>query len=252
MCVCLFYFASFRGKFGERNNKPQTHVIQSAHQLYCLLNDPSYHISTVRIFTEDVMEVVTTRAEEEVEQNVKTNIFIAIYTTAHASLKLYSALETLQERVLYYATDSVIYKWCPGQVEVPLGVFLGDFTDEVEGDPIIEGAKNYGYETRGGKVECKVRGFSLNYRNKLLLNFYALRDNILKELDDPQEERRNITLVDKNFFDRDQTNKRIRLIEREENYGLVFDKRVVDRATRKSYPYGYALTGSEVDMLSEL
>ena len=33
--------------------------------------------------------------------------------------------------------------------------FLGDFTDEVEGDPIIEfasgGAKNYGYETRGGK-----------------------------------------------------------------------------------------------------
>ena len=51
--------------------------------------------------------------------------------------------------------------------------FLGDFTDEAEGDPIIEfasgGAKNYGYETRGGKVECKVRGFSLNYRNKLLL-----------------------------------------------------------------------------------
>ena len=170
--VCLFCFASFWGKFGERNNKPQTHVIQSAHQLYCLLNNPSYHISTVRICTEDVMEVVTTRAKEEVEQNVKTNIFIAIYTTAHARLKLYSALETLQERVLYYDTDSVIYKWRPGQVEIPLGVFLGDFTDEVEGDPIIEfasgGAKNYGYEIRGGKEECKMRGFSLNYRNKLL------------------------------------------------------------------------------------
>ncbi|CAH3184361.1 unnamed protein product [Porites lobata] len=254
--VAKLMLNSFWGKFGERNNKPQTHVIQSAHQLYCLLNDPLYHISSVRICTEDVMEVVTTRAEEEAEQNLKTNMFIAIYTTAHARLKLYSALETLQERVLYYDTDSVIYKWRPGQGEIPLGVFLGDFTDEVEGDPIIEfasgGAKNYGYETRGGKVECKVRGFSLNYRNKLLLNFYALRDNILKELDDPQEERRNITLVDKNFFDRDQTNKRIRLIEREKKYGLVFDKRVVDRATRKSYPYGYARIGSEVDMLSEL
>ena len=55
-------------------------------------------------------------------------------------------------------------------------------------------------------MECKVRGFSLNYRNKLLLIFYALRDNILKELDNPQEERRTITLVDKNFFDRDQPN----------------------------------------------
>ena len=59
-------------------------------------------------------------------------------------------------------------------------------------------------------------------------------------------------MVDKNFFDRDQTNKRIRLIEREKKYGLVLDKRVVDRSTRKSYPYGYARIQSEVDMLSEL
>lgn len=104
------------------------------------------------------MEVVTTRAEGEVDQNVKSNIFIAIYTKAHARLKLYSVLETLQERVLYYDTDSVIYKWRPGQVEIPLGSVLGDFADEVEGDSIIEfargGAKNYGYETRGGKAEC--------------------------------------------------------------------------------------------------
>jgi len=101
-------------------------------------------------------------------------------------------------------------------------------------------------------VECKVRGFSLNYRNKFLLNFYALRDNILKELDDPQEERRNITLVDKNFFDRDQTNKRTRLIEREKQYGLVFDKRVIDRTTRMSYPYGYVRIRGDADMSLEL
>ena len=56
---------------------------------------------------------------------MKTNIFIAIFTTAHARLKLYSALERLQERVLYYDTDSVIYKWRPGQSEIPLGVFFG-------------------------------------------------------------------------------------------------------------------------------
>ena len=81
------------------------------------------------------MEVVTTRADEEVERSLKTNLFIAIFTTAHARLKLYSASETLQKRVLYYGTDPVIYKWRPGQVQIPLGVFLGGFTDEVEGDP---------------------------------------------------------------------------------------------------------------------
>ena len=109
---------------------------------------------------------MTTQAKEEAEKSLKTNVFIAIFTMAHARLKLYEVLETLQERVLYYDTDSVICKWRPGQAEIPLGVFLGELTDEVEGNPILEfasgGAKNYGYLTRGGKVECRVRGFSLN------------------------------------------------------------------------------------------
>lgn len=176
---------------------------------------------------------------------------MAVFTTAHARLKLYEALETLQERVLYYDTDSVVYRWRPGQAEIPLG-FLGDLT-ETNGDPIVEfasgGAKNYDYLTGGGKTECKVRGFSLNFKNKELLNFYSLRNSILKELEDPQETRRQMNIVDKNFYDRDQTTKHIRLIERVKRYGLVFDKCVVDRGTRKSYPYGYCRIRDDVDLL---
>ena len=85
---------------------------------------------------------------------------------SHARLKLYSALDTLEERVLYYDTDSMICRWKPGQEELPLGRYLGQFTDEIGGDPIVKFisgcAKNYGYLTRSGKTECKVRGFSLN------------------------------------------------------------------------------------------
>ena len=55
-----FFSFSFWGKFSERQKKPQTHFIQSTHQLYSILNDPSYHISAIRICSEDVMEVVTT------------------------------------------------------------------------------------------------------------------------------------------------------------------------------------------------
>ena len=69
------------------------------------------------------------------------------FTTSQARLKLYGALDTLKERMLYYNTDSVIYRWKPGQVDLPLGEFLDEFTDEVSGDPIVEfvsgGAKNY-------------------------------------------------------------------------------------------------------------
>lgn len=43
--------------------------------------------------------------------------FIAAFTTCNARLKLYESLDTLQHQVLYYDTDSVIYKWKQGQVE---------------------------------------------------------------------------------------------------------------------------------------
>ena len=44
--------------------------------------------------------------EDACESGGKTNIFIACFTTALARLKLYAELETLEEQVLYYDTDS--------------------------------------------------------------------------------------------------------------------------------------------------
>ena len=98
--------------------------------------------------------------------------------------------------MLYYDTDSVIYRWRGGQPSIPLGDYLGDMTDELDGDTITEfvsgGAKNYGYRTAGGKTECKVRGFILNVRGKMVLNFTSMKDHILSELEDPQEQWRNL------------------------------------------------------------
>ena len=45
-------------------------------------------ISEPSEYPEDVMEIVTTQAKEEAEKSLKTNVFIAIFTTAHARLKL--------------------------------------------------------------------------------------------------------------------------------------------------------------------
>ena len=153
--IIIFY--SFWGQFEEKQNKPQTHLIHTGHQLFHLLNEPVYDIRTVCVCTEDVKKVVTTQAEE--------------------------TLETLQERVLYYDTDSVVYRWHPGQLEIPLGNFLGQFTDETDGDPVIKfassGAKNYGYLTHGGKTKCKVSGFYLNFKTKQTLKYNSMRDNSL-------------------------------------------------------------------------
>ena len=102
-------------------------------------------IHTVRICSEDV-ELVITNNDDEYQHSFKQNVFIAAFTTSLARLRLYDALDFLGDRVLYCDTDSVIYKTKRCQDKLPLGNFLGQFTDETDGDVIVEfcsgGAKN--------------------------------------------------------------------------------------------------------------
>jgi hypothetical protein len=101
------------------------------------------------------------------------------------------------------------------------------------------GPKNYGYKTHRNKVCCKVRGFSLNVRGAQQLNYEVVKQNLLDELTQPLDERRNVPVVNPNFFHRNPATKHLKVITRTKMYGLVFDKRVVDKNTFKSFPYGY-------------
>ena len=113
---CSFFFSfSLWGKFGERQNKPVTHCITQPSELFQLLEDPVNEIHSVRICSDDVMELVVSKAEDEFQRSFKQNVFIAAFTTSLARLKLYEALDFLGDRVLYYDTDSVIYKTKRGQ-----------------------------------------------------------------------------------------------------------------------------------------
>ena len=209
------------------------------------------NISTIRICTEDVLEVVYTHLHDERPQNGKTNIFVAAFTTCLARLKLYESLEFLGERALYFDTDSVIYRGKPGEAEIPLGDFLGDMSNELDdGDYITEflsrGPKNYGYQTANGKICCKVRGFTLNVRGSKQLNYHTMRQNVLEEITNPiEEQRRNVEVVNPHFFTQDPVSKRLKVTPRTKKYGLVFDKRIVDPSTFQSYPYGFGQTGFE-------
>ena len=90
-----FFILSFSlwGKFGERQNKPVTHCITQPSQLFQLLEDPVNAIHSVRICSEDVMELVVTKNEDEYQRSFKQNVFIAAFTTSLARLKLYDALD---------------------------------------------------------------------------------------------------------------------------------------------------------------
>ena len=253
----LFHFpCSFWGKFGERINKPTTVTVQNPGHLFSLISDDALNISTLRLCTDDIMEVVYTSVQDNVVKGTKTNIFVAAFTTSYARLKLYETLDVLQQQVLYYDTDSVVYRWQQGHPSIATGDYLGQMKDELEGDVIKEfisaGAKNYGYVTQQGKVECKVRGFTLSVRGANVLNFQTMKDNILDELNNPLDHRRTTDVVTPYYFQRDSEKKQIKVVPRVKKYALVFDKRVVDVTTQTSYPFGYQRIGNELNLLLDL
>jgi len=59
--------------------------------------------------TEEMVEMRWKSKEEFLESSGRTNVVSAAYTTAQARLKLYSYLDSLQTRVIYADTDSVVF-----------------------------------------------------------------------------------------------------------------------------------------------
>lgn len=93
------------------------------------------------------------RGDGFVSSSYKTNVTIAAFTIAHAKLDLYSLLECLQTKVLYFDTDSVIFTSQPGKWMPPLGDYLKELVSEFnDGDHITAsvsgGLKDYAYQTK--------------------------------------------------------------------------------------------------------
>ena len=224
---------SFWDKFGKNLHKKTIEAVITAARLFALVSDTLTDVHTVRVCSQVSLEEVYSNLKENQPDNGRVNIFIAAFTTCWARLNLYSYLEQLQQQVLYFDTDSVIFSWKPSQPDIPLGDFLGEMTNELDdGDYIIDftsaGPKIYGYKTKNGEVFCKVRGFTLNVRGQQQLNYNIMCQNLLHELTDPLDERRNINVVNPNFFSRHPATKQLKVGPRTKRYGLVFDKRVVD------------------------
>ena len=234
---------SFWGKFGEGDNKPTTSTLQKVADWEKIVNDETIHVKNVNVYSEDVLEVSTVKKDGACAPNMKGNIFIALFTTALARLKLYEALDQLGGRVLYYDTDSVIYKSQEGQERLPLGKFLGEFTDETGGDAInvfgSAGPKSYSYKTSGGKTECKSKGLKNTHAVREVLNGESMLNHIQLELNDPQESKRQLKTTIFNHFVRNSKVKSIYLENMIKIFQVNWDKRVVDRATGVTYPYGY-------------
>jgi hypothetical protein len=191
-----------------------------------------------------------TKEEEFVEGAPNVNPVLAAFTTAQARLKLFSYLHPLGARVLYFDTDSIIYVSRPGDsYEVPVGNFLGEMTDELEGygpgsyisEFVSAGPKNYAYEVttpgKEGKEHCvKVKGFTLDNQAAQLLNFETMKEMVRKYV---EEEIRDTLTINQSRIGRTVA-REVVTFPQTKRYKVVYDKRAI-RDGYVTYPYGYLL-----------
>ena len=234
----MFFF--LLGKFAQRSNLIKTELVTEPKELFDLLYSSEFEVTDARLVNDDTVEVHYRNIGEFEEQNNKVNIVIAAFTTAYARLKLYDLLDQLQERVLYYDTDSVIYLHEPGKPEPSLGDYLGDLTDELDGDYITAftslGPKNYAYETNNNKRVTKVRGITMDYATTKKLNLEVMHSLLHLHLNCHIQGK---VTVDNPFkITRDKKNKKIITKRTKKDYRFVYNKRVV-KENYGTVPYGY-------------
>ena len=234
----IFYFI---GKFAQRLNLTKTKRVTEPKELYEYLHSDQYEVKGGQLVNDETFEIQYMEKEGFVDENDKVNIVIAAFTTAYARLKLYDLLDLLQERVLYYDTDSVVYVHEPGKPDPPLGDHLGDLTDELNGGYITTflsgGPKNYGYVPNTGEAILKIRGISLTYDAGKTLNIGTMRDLVDSYVvDGARNEKVNINIPNK--ITRDRKEKQIVTKRTKKDYRVVYNKRVVNE-NYETVPYGY-------------
>jgi len=185
-----------------------------------------------------VLTVYYTLKDEIHEGSNQVNVAIAAFVTCHARLKLYSELELIGDRVLYFDTDSIIFISNNKDYEPKTGNFLGELTNEIDkkdGNYIEEiicpGPKNYQYKLDSGKQKCVIKGFSLNCSTSLSLNFDSIKNIVFHN-------REKKIQVEQLKFSRDKNNWSVQTNIINKLYSFVYDKRVVCE-NFDTIPYGY-------------
>jgi len=257
---------SLWGKFGQRLNLGETKIISTAEEFDKIVSNPQYENINWIELNNRKMEISYTIKEKFVDNDFNTNIAIACFTTSSARLRLYYALDYLGEQILYFDTDSCVYKYNPDDPthnKLENGDLLGDWTDELEGERMCNtfvsgGPKNYSYQTINEKGELsnhtKVKGFNLNYEVSQHINHDTIIDLVINTLEDDTDysgmgkkeeaeaRKKNKINVRYDMIKRNQDHS-LSNYEQFKDYGLVYTKRyILDKDENGNYdtlPFGH-------------
>lgn len=215
---------SLWGKFGQKDiNKKEEYV-----ELKKFLNmAKKFNIIDFEELSNDKVFVQYNEDETENLHLNNSNPAIASYTTSHARLVLYEAMEKLGTRVLYHDTDSLIYK---GEQVIPEGKGIGEWELETEVDEFVSiGAKSYAYKHNETTV-VKSKGFNSEW-----IKFDDYKE-IVDSYKNPKKIRKKLYLND---FHMKRTKDGITNIGLIKKLDWVYDKRQITDDMTITYPFGY-------------
>ena len=227
---------SLWGKFGQKFNMSQTKYVTEVSEFYeILLNDKLDNIN-FQFINDDMVQMTYNFKDQFVDNSKNTNVYIACFTTSHARLMLYNKLDYLNEKVLYFDTDSIIYA-DDGTKNIETGDMLGNMTDELSGKGITNfvstGPKSYSFKYGDDDEKSAIKGFTLNHENSSILNHNSMSKIVKKQI-------RKLTMVNENKITR--KNREIVNEYREKVFKFGYDKRVIRQINEDhidTSPYGY-------------
>ena len=227
---------SLWGKFGQRSNLAQTKYVTDISEFYEILLDDKLDNKNIQFINDDMAQMTYNLKDQFVDNSNNTNIYIASFTTSHARLMLYDKLDYLNERVLYFDTDSIIYV-DDGTKKIETGDMLGDMTDELSDKEISSfvstGPKSYSFKYGDNEEKSAIKGFTLNHENSSILNHNSLSKIVKKQI-------RELTIINENKI----TLKNREIVNEycEKVFKFGYDKRVIKQVDEKyidTLPYGY-------------
>lgn len=227
-----------------RQDKIKKVFVKSANHLLHLMTNPSMEVNSFVGLSDDSLLVSYKYRNECFELNPKVNVVLAAYTTALARIHLYSYLDELNDRCLYYDTDSVIYTCKENEQPLPVGDYLGDLTDELAdygedcyiSEFVSSSEKSYSYivkiPNKPDKIVCKVKGITLNYKNSEHINFDTIKNLVLNNRNGEIDFKKDSIFrsVDSKVFTAEQKYK----------FKVNADKRVkIGNDSLETRPYGF-------------
>ena len=236
---------SLWGRFSMRENQPTCELVTDPEQFARYMFSDQYDVRQFSFVSDDVALVQWRHAVAQSAKTKNINIFIGAMTTAYARLMLYDLMDKLGERCIYSDTDSVIFVSKEGDWVPETGPFLGELTDEINGDSggddyIVEfvsgGPKCYAYKTLHNKSQLKCKGITLSSHNTDIITHDTLLE-LVHEFVSPDNIKQNLmtksdTIVrNKKAFE--LKNKTIH-----KKFQVVYNKRRVF-SNLTTLPYGY-------------